>query len=174
MKKTISIAFASIILFACNPKQNETASNTDEAAMADFKVNSKLVLDGFEAFVNNDSVTFNNNFSDTGKIHGPAYGEEGIVSKKVLLQRLQGLHKLLTNIKANDIKLLPSADEVTFKPDGGVRAYVRWTDDAIANGVKIEHKFYGVYQFNKDHKVVDVDEYMDITGVIKAATAPKK
>ncbi|MEI6190623.1 MAG: hypothetical protein WCP61_09405 [Chitinophagia bacterium] len=174
MKKTISIALASVILFACNPKQNETASNTDEAAMADFKVNSKLVLDGFEAFVNNDSITFNNNFSDTGKIHGPGYGEEGIVSKKVLLQRLQGLHKLLTNIKANDIKLLPGVDEVTFKPDGGVRAYVRWTDDAIANGVKIEHKFYGVYQFNKDHKVVDADEYMDITGIIKAATAPKK
>jgi hypothetical protein len=114
------------------------------------------------------------NLSDTVKVHGPSYGEEAVVGREVLSQRLQGLHKLLSNIKANDIKLLPSMDEVTFKPDGGVRAYVRWTDDAIANGAKIEHKFYGVYQFNKDHKVVEIDEYMDITGIIKAATSPKK
>ena len=55
-----------------------------------------------------------------------------------------------------------------------MRAYVRWTDDAIANGAKIEHKFYGVYQFNKDHKIVDIDEYFDVNGLIKAATEPKK
>ena len=77
-----------------------------------------------------------------------------------------------------DVKEIGTTDrrgtEVTFKPDGGVRVYARWTDDAIANGAKIEHKFYGVYQFNKDHKIVDIDEYMDVTGVIMAATAPKK
>ncbi|MSP07779.1 MAG: hypothetical protein EXR15_03900 [Chitinophagaceae bacterium] len=174
MNKNILIALIAITTFACNTQQNETTSTTEETGMADFKINSKLVLDGFEAFTKDDSVTFNMNLSDTVKVHGASYGEEAIVSKKVLLQRLQGMHKLMTNIKANDIKLLPGVDEVTFIPDGGVRAYVRWTDDAIANGVKIEHKFYGVYQFNKDHKVVDVDEYMDITGVIKAATTVKK
>ena len=97
----------------------------------------------------------------------------GICSKAVYAQRLAGLHKIFTNIKANDIKLLPGLDEVTFRPNGDVRAYVRMTDDAIANGAKIEHKFYGVYQFNKEHKIINVDEYMDITGAIQAATAPK-
>jgi hypothetical protein len=28
--------------------------------------------------------------------------------------------------------------------------------------------------FNKDHKLIDVDEYFDVTGLINAANAPKK
>jgi len=173
MKKSILIALATITLFACNPNKNETISTTDDAGMSDFKENSKVILDGFENFSKNDLKTFSTYISDTVKVHGPTYGEESIANKTILIQRLEGFHKLLSNIKANDIKLLPGVDEVTFKADGGVRAYVRWTDDAIANGVKIEHKFYGVYQFNKDHKIVDIDEYMDVTGLIKAATALK-
>ena len=54
-----------------------------------------------------------------------------------------------------------------------VRAYVRWTDDAV-NGAKIEHKYYAVLQFNKDHKVTLIDEYFDVTGMLNASTAPKK
>ena len=174
MKKIALLLITTVSLFACTPKQNDTSSNTDDAGMADFKENSKIVLDGFETFSKNDLKAFSVHESDTVKVHGPAYGEEAIASKTILLQRLEGFHKLLTNIKANDIILLPGVDELTFKPDGGVRAYVRWTGDAIANGAKMENKFYGVYQFNKDHKIVDIDEYMDVNGLIKAATELKK
>ena len=174
MKKSILIALVTVTLFACNPNKNETTSTTDDAAMDDFKENSKIILAGFEAFTKNDTAVAKDNMSDTAKINGAAYGGEAIVGKAVYAQRLAGLHKIFTNIKANDIKLLPGLDEVTFRPNGDVRAYVRMTDDAIANGAKIEHKFYGVYQFNKDHKIINVDEYMDITGAIQAATAPKK
>ncbi|MEI7669900.1 MAG: hypothetical protein WCJ33_07450 [Pseudomonadota bacterium] len=174
MKNLMLLLITTMTLFACNPKQNETASSSDEAAMADFKENSKVVLAGFEAFTKNDTVTLNDNVSDTAKIYGPAYGKEALASKAVHLQRLAGFHKIFTNIKANDIKLLPGVDEVTFRPNGDVRAYVRMTNDGIANGAKIEHKFYGVYQFNKEHKIIFADEYMDITGAVKAATEVKK
>ena len=174
MKKIALLLITTVSLFAFTPKQNDNSSNTDDAAMADFKENSKIILAGFEAFTKNDTTTFKENMSDTAKINGAAYGGEAIVGKAVYTERLAGLHKIFTNIKANDIKLLPGVDEVTFRPNGEVRAYVRMTDDAIANGAKIEHKFYGVYQFNKDHKITNVDEYMDITGAINAATAPKK
>jgi len=174
MKKNTLFIIITISIFACTPKQNETTLNTDDAAMADFKENSKIILAGFEAFTKNDTTIAKKNMSDTAKINGAAYGGEAIVGKAVYAQRLAGLHKIFTNIKANDIKLLPGVDEVTFRPNGAVRAYVRMTDDAIANGAKIEHKFYGVYHFNKDHKITNVDEYMDITGAINAATATKK
>jgi cellulase/cellobiase CelA1 len=174
MKKIILFIITTISIFACTPKQNETTLNTDDAAMADFKENSKVILAGFEAFTKNDTIVANENMSDTVKINGAAYGGEAIVGKAVYAQRLANLHKIFTNIKANDIKLVPGLDEVTFRPNGDVMAYVRMTDDAIANGAKIEHKFYGVYQFNKDHKITNVDEYMDITGAINAATVPKK
>jgi hypothetical protein len=174
MKQIALLLITTVSLFACTAKQNETSSNADDATMADFKENSKIILEGFENFSKNDLNAFSAQLSDSVKVYGPAYGEEALASKTIQIQRLAGFHKLLTNIKANDIKLLPGVDELTFKPDGGVRAYVRWTDDAIANGAKIEHKFYGVYQFNKDHKIVDIDEYFDVNGLIKAATEPKK
>jgi hypothetical protein len=173
MKKITLFIITTISLFACNLKENETTSITDDAAMDYFKENSKIILAGFEAFTKNDTTVAKDNMSDTAKINGAAYGGEAIVGKAVYAERLASLHKIFTNIKANDIKLLPGLDEVTFRPNGDVRAYVRMTDDAIANGAKIEHKFYGVYQFNKDHKIINVDEYMDITGAILAATAPK-
>jgi hypothetical protein len=174
MKNSLLLLITTMILFACNPKQKETASSLDDAAMADFKENSKVIVAGFEAFTKNDTITAKDNMSDTAKIDGAAYGGEAIVGKAVYAQRLAGLHKIFTNIKANDIKLLPGIDEVTFRPNGDVRAYVRMTDDGIANGAKIEHKFYGVYQFNKEHKIIFADEYMDITGAVKAATEVKK
>jgi len=174
MKNSLLLLITTMILFACNPKQKETASSLDDAAMADFKENSKVIVAGFEAFTKNDTITAKDNMSDTAKIDGAAYGGEAIVGKAVYAQRLAGLHKIFTNIKANDIKLLPGVDEVTFRPNGDVRAYVRMTDDGIANGAKIEHKFYGVYQFNIEHKIIFADEYMDITGAVKAATEVKK
>jgi hypothetical protein len=174
MKNSILLLITTFTLFACNPKQSETTSNTDDAAMADFKENSKVILAGFEAFTKNDTITAKDNMSDTAKIDGAAYGGEAIVGKAVYAERLAGFHKIFTNIKANDIKLLPGVDEVTFRPNGDVRAYVRMTNDGITNGAKIEHKFYGVYQFNKEHKIIFADEYMDITGAVKAATEVKK
>jgi hypothetical protein len=61
-----------------------------------------------------------------------------------------------------------------LKADGSVRTYVRWQSESIANGVKFNQKFYAVYKFNKYHKIIDADEYFDVTGLINAATAPKQ
>ena len=59
-------------------------------------------------------------------------------------------------------------EHTNLKPDATHQDIIKLCEEAV------EHKFYGVYQFNKDHKIVDIDEYMDVTGVILAATAPKK
>jgi hypothetical protein len=70
--------------------------------------------------------------------------------------------------------MLPGLDTASMKADGSVRTYVRWQSESIANGVKFNQKFYAVYKFNKDHKIIDADEYFDVTGLINAATAPKQ
>jgi hypothetical protein len=33
---------------------------------------------------------------------------------------------------------------------------------------------FSVNTFNENHKIVDVDEYFDVTGAVQAAIAPKK
>ena len=171
MKKTILVMATAISLFACTTPQATTS--TDDATMTTFKENAKVTTVLFEAFANKDLQTWSSNVSDTLKAHGAGYGLEATIGKEELMKRLEGLHSIVNNIKANDIQLYPGLDSVTYKPTGDVRAYVRWTDDGI-NGAKIEHKYYGVFKFNKDHKMTEADEFMDISGVIKAATEPKK
>ena len=56
MKKITLFIITTISLFACNLKENETTSITDDAAMDDFKENSKIILAGFEAFTKNDTT----------------------------------------------------------------------------------------------------------------------
>jgi len=173
MKKTILVMATAITLFACTNPQATTSTGSDDAMMAEFKENAKVTTAVFEAFANKDLQTWSSYVSDTLKAHGAGYGLEATIGKEELRKRLEGLHSIVNNIKANDIQLYPGLDSVTYKPTGDVRAYVRWTDDGI-NGAKIEHKYYGVFKFNKDHKMTETDEFMDITGVIKAATEPKK
>lgn len=174
MKNPILLMAIAIVLFACNTPQATSTTTEEDPNITAFKENSKITLSVFEAFANKDLNTWETFLSDSLKSHGAQYGGEATVTKEVLRQRLEGFHKLFNNIKPNDILFLPGVDTVTYKPNGDVRAYVRWTDDAALNGAKIEHKYYGVFKFNKDHKMIDTDEYFDVSGAIKAATDPKK
>ena len=178
MKKTLLAAIVATTLFACSTS-SDTASGTtsatavtDEATMNDFKENSKVAMSLFHGFENKDMTPFENNIADTAKIIGAKYGQ-GVLTKAENTANLLALTKLFSISKANDITLLPGVDTVTLKPNSDVRAYVRWTDDAL-NGAKIEHKYYALMQFNKDHKVILIDEYFDVTGMLNASTAPKK
>ena len=138
MKKLVLCFLVSASMIACNSKQNETTSNTDDAAMADFKENSKIIADGFENFSKNDIATFSAFLSDTVKAHGPAYGEEAPANKTIHIQRLQGFHTILSNIKANDIKFLPSVVVALIKAaksglcslDNGVGTQINTTSES--------------------------------------------
>jgi hypothetical protein len=91
-----------------------------------------------------------------------------------MLERLANFHKIIKNFNPVVEVMLPGLDTATMKPDGSVRAYVKWQSESSSNGVKFNQKFYAVYKFNKDHKIIDADEYFDVTGLINAATAPKQ
>lgn len=170
MKKIIVGVFVAS-LFSCSSQQVKTTNN-DDAVIAEFKENSKVVTALFHAFENKDMKEFASHIADTAKIIGAKYGDS-VLTKDQNTANLSSLTKLFINSKANDILLLPGCDTITYKPTSSVRAYVRWTDDAV-NGAKIEHKYYAVLDFNKDHKVVQIDEYFDVTGMLNASTAPKK
>jgi hypothetical protein len=170
MKKLILGLIITACLVACNSMGDKKTS--DEVVTTDFKENSKVTMDLFHAFENKDIKVFASLIADTAKIIGAKYGDS-ILTKDQHTANLSSLMKLFNNSKANDIMLFPGMDPVTYKLVPSVRAYVRWTDDAV-NGAKIEHKYYAVLEFNKDHKVVLIDEYFDVTGMLNASTAPKK
>ena len=174
MKKTILVMATAISLFACTNPQATTSTDSDEAGMAEFKENAKVIDAGFKAFAKNDLTEFATYFADSSKFHGPGINDTVALSKAELLERLASFHKIINNFNPNVEVMLPGLDTATMKADGSVRAYVRWQSESATNGTKFNQKFYAVYKFNKDHKIIDADEYFDATGLINAATAPKQ
>ena len=174
MKKTILVMATAISFFACTNPQATTSTNSDEASMADFKENSKVVDAGFKAFAKNDLAEFATYIADTIQFHSPGINDTVAIGKEAMLERLANFHKMLKNVNANVEVMLPGLDPASMKADGSVRTYVRWQSESIANGVKFNQKFYAVYKFNKDHKIIDADEYFDVTGLINAASASKE
>lgn len=174
MKKTFLVALLATTLFACSNPPATTTANSDDAMMAEFKENSKVIEASFKAFAKNDLTEFATYVADTIKFHGPGINDTVAIGKEAMLERLANFHKMLKNVNANVEVILPGLDTASMKADGSVRAYVRWQSESISNGVKFNHKFYGVYIFNKDHKIVDADEYFDVSELINIATAPKQ
>ena len=174
MKKTILVMATAITLFACTNPQATTSSGSDDAMMAEFKENAKVVDAGFKAFAKNDLTEFATYIADTIKFHGPGINDTAAIGKEAMLERLANFHKIIKNFNPVVEVMLPGLDTASMKPDGSVRTYVRWQSESIANGVKFNQKFYAVYKFNKDHKIIDADEYFDVTGLVNAATASKQ
>ncbi len=174
MKKTILVAMLATTLFACTNPEATTKTGTDDAMMAEFKENSKVVEAGFKAFAKNDLAEFATYIADTIKFHSPSINDTVAIGKEAMLERLANFHKIIKNFNPVVEVVLPGLDTATMKADGSVRTYVRWQSESAVNGVKFNQKFYAVYKFNKDHKIVDADEYFDVTGLLNAATATKQ
>ena len=175
MKKIILCFLVSASLIACT--NQETTTNGDDANIATFKENSKLVEASMNAFTKNNLTTWDTYFADSLKFHSADYGKDApdsALNLSATRLRLAGFHKLVKNLNAKFEQFVPDLDVVTYKPNGSVRAYITMSAESISNGTKMSHKMYQVYTFNKDHKIVDIDEYFDITGAVLVATAPKK
>lgn len=175
MKKIILCFLVSASLIACT--NQETTTNGDDTNIATFKENSKLVEVSMNAFTKNDLTTWDTYFADSAKFHSADYGKDApdsALNLSATRARLAGFHTIVKNINAKFEQFVPDLDVVTYKPNGSVRAYITMSAESISNGTKMSHKMYQVYTFNKDHKIVDIDEYFDVTGAVLVATAAKK
>ena len=176
MKKLLLCILVSVSLIACTNQEIKT-TNGDDANIATFKENSKIVEASMNAFTKNDPKAWDSYFADSAKFHSADYGKDApdsALNLSAARLRLAGFHTIVKNINAKFEQFVPDLDVVTYKPNGSVRAYIRMSGESISNGTKMSHKMYHVYTFNKDHKIVDIDEYFDVTGAVLVATAPKK
>jgi hypothetical protein len=172
MKKTILVIATAAALFACTTPQATTGS--DDAAMATFKENAKVVESALQAFAKNDLTEFGTYVADTAKFYGPGFNDTAAASKAQWIERLTSFHTILKDIKANIVGSYPGLDSITYKPDGGVRTYVMWESESKVNGHKYNNKFYSVFRLNADHKIIEENQFFDATGIVTDAMAPKK
>ena len=134
-----------------------------EQAMAMYDQNAKVVHELFDSLENEDLETAASFFAKEAKFNPPAYGGKDL-DKKGVLENYNGFLQLLDNIKANDRDFYPTVDS-SFIPDGGVRIYAKWSADL--GDISMEGiKAYEVFKFNENNKIIEVDEYMDVSGFL--------
>ena len=161
MKKLFSLLTILGILTSCNQKNPEQSKM--EQAMAVYDQNAKVVHELFDSLENEDLETAASFFAKEAKFNPPAYGGKDL-DKKGVLENYNGFLQLLDNIKANDRDFYPTVDS-SFIPDGGVRIYAKWSADL--GDISMEGiKAYEVFKFNENNKIIEVDEYMDVSGFL--------
>lgn len=161
MKKLLLLLVFTILLISCNQKTQEEVKM--EAAMAFYEQNAKIVHALFDALENEDLETASSFFTEEAKFNPPAYGGEDL-DKKGILDNYNGFMQMLDNIKASERDFYPTFDE-NFIPDGGVRIYATWSADLGDNPMQ-GIKAYEVFKFNENNKIIEVDEYMDVSGLL--------
>ena len=163
-----------ISLFACTTPQANRTNDAEAANLATFKENAKVVEACFKAFAKNDFAEYSTYVSDSAKFYGPGFNDTVALNKTQWIERLASFHTILKDVNAGIVGSYPGLDSITYKPDGAVRSYVMWSSESKINGKKYNNKFYGVYKLNADHKIVDANEFLDATGIVADAIAPKK
>ena len=167
MKKLVLSFLVLASMIACTPK--EATTEVEDPNMVLFRENAKVVDAAFKAYSKKDLTEFETYQSDSLKVHNAQFGGKDS-NKAEFLERSANFFKLINNINVK-VTLLPGVDSVTFKPDGSVRAYVMWSGDLVNSAPRIDLKVYASYKLDKDHKIYDADEYFDVSGFVKYATA---
>ncbi|MDA0754345.1 MAG: hypothetical protein O3A49_06670 [Candidatus Marinimicrobia bacterium] len=161
MKKLLLLTVFTSLLISCDQKTEEQAQM--EAAMALYEQNAKVVHALFDSLENEDLETASSFFAEEAKFNPPAYKGEDL-DKKGILDNYNGFMQILDNIKASDRDFYPTVDE-NLIPDGGVRIYATWSADLGDNPMQ-GIKAYEVFKFNENNKIIEVDEYMDVSGLL--------
>jgi hypothetical protein len=161
MKKLLLLTVFTSLLISCNQKTQEQLQM--EAAMALYEQNAKVVHALFDSLENEDLETASSFFAEEAKFNPPVYGGEDL-DKKGILENYNGFMQIFDNIRANDRDFYPTVGE-NFVPDGGVRIYANWSADLGDNSMK-GIKAYEVFKFNDNNKIIEVDEYMDVSGLL--------
>jgi hypothetical protein len=161
MKKLLLLTVFTSLLISCNQKTQEQLQM--EAAMALYEQNAKVVHALFDSLENEDLETASSFFAEEAKFNPPVYGGEDL-DKKGILENYNGFMQIFDNIRANDRDFYPTVGE-NFVPDGSVRIYANWSADLGDNSMK-GIKAYEVFKFNDNNKIIEVDEYMDVSGLL--------
>ena len=175
MKKIFYAAIITLMIAGCSqPDQKETVtsnkSNGDDMK-ALYEANLAAYKSQVAAFEKEDLKAWAATIADNAVWHSPAYGDT-ITTKAHWVETIKNIMDSNSNLHLTNAQFLPGIDSASHQPDGSVRYYGTW-HATPASGKELSIKFYGTYDFNKDHKIISGDEFYDVGGVMNAVK-PKK
>lgn len=180
MKKIIIGAITCCMLFACShhgkdgkccDKEGCCSKEGGDSVQALYEKNLEALKASIAAFEKKDIAAYGLYFADDVVFHQPGYGDTN-TTKAHNQELVKGFFDEFTSFKLNDAIFLPGIDTANHQMDGSVRYYGSW-DGVHKSGIQTHSPFYGTYDFNADHKIVNAEEYFDVGGLMMAV-APKK
>ena len=143
----------------------------DDAIKMRYEKNLASVKAAISAFENEKLDEFGTYVSDS-VVYVPAMYGSPQTNKEGWKNLLSTFTTEFDSIRLTNALYLPGIDSVTHVPDGSVRYYGTWVS-RHKSGVKTAVRFYAVYEFGAEGKIIYAQDYFDVTGLL-AAVAPKK
>ena len=171
MMKAIPCAILAVVMLACGqqPKTDE-ASFKRTKSLALFERNKEVLQIGLEAFQREQMEVWADGVSDTVVWNSSAYGSRP-GSKEDWRKVLDVYITNWDSIRLNNAVFLPGLDTGNYEPDGSVRYYGQW-DGVHISGIRTSINFYGTYEFNSVNKIVNAQDFFDVSGLM-IAVSPK-
>ena len=175
MRKLIIYSIALLLICSCNDDSKTAGVAATDTKAADMKAvyerNLASLQSGIAAIEKEDMEGWANVIADSVVFSSPMYGDT-LATKQHWKDILSGFFADWDKLKLAESSFLPGIDSATHEPDGSVRYYGTWTG-VHKSGKQTSFKFYGTFDFNKDAKVINADEYFDVSGVM-GSVAPVK
>jgi hypothetical protein len=168
MKKVLFAAIIIFISWGCNQdKQKESiASDSSPEMNTLYEANLTAYKAQVAAFEKEDLNGWASTIADTAHWSSPVYGDT-VSTKAHWVAYIKSTFDNMNGLHLTDAQFLPGIDTLTKKPDGSVRYYGTWHGTSTS-GKQVNLKFYGTYNFNKDHKVISGDDFYDVGGMMNA------
>jgi hypothetical protein len=149
------------------PEQKETTTtNRDNDMKTLYEANLAVYKTQVAAFEKEDLNAWASTIADSAVWLSPAYGDT-VKTKAHWMESIKNIMDNNSNLHLSNAQFLPGVDSATQQPDGSVRYYGTW-HATPASGKEVSIKFYGTYDFNKDHKIISGNEFYDVGGVMNS------
>lgn len=168
MKKLFFAAIVTLMVAGCkqSDRKESTASDTTSEMKALYDANLATFKAQVAAFEKEDLNGWASTIADTAVWSSPVYGDT-ISTKAHWVAYIKSTFDNMNDLHLTNAQFLPGVDSATEKPDGSVRYYGTW-HGTYTSGKQVSVKFYGTYNFNKDHKIISGDDFYDVGGVMNA------
>lgn len=173
--KRIFIAVGIVLMsIGCNQteKTDSTASSKNDDTQANYEQNLSTLKTFIADFEKED---FNGQaalIADSARYSSAAFGDT-VHTKKHWMEGQKYFMDNWSNLHLSDAQFLPGIDTATHQFDGSVRYYGSW-GGVHSSGYTGQVKFYGTYDFNKDHKIISGNDFFDLGGMMNAVNAKGK
>jgi hypothetical protein len=170
MKKFIFYPVLLVFIASCSDNSKTASATSTDTKSADMKAayekNLASIKSGIAAIEKEDIEGWASNVADNVVFSSPMYGDT-VTTKQHWKDILSGFFADWDSLKLVSSNFLPGVDSASHEPDGSVRYYGTWTG-VHKSGKHTSFKFYGAFDFNKDAKIMNADEYFDVSGVLSS------